>query len=413
MKTLGLLASLGLSVLAGASVAADATGRPETLTLSNFQFGPQNRWAFSHMREVIPTAKISKDEKRVLPLKRGADYIDDLKISFAGQEQSIDAIADSQYIDGILVLKNGEIVLEEYYGHLEESKPHLMNSVSKSVVALVAARLAEEKIIDLEKPVAYYLPELAESGWGPDSLQVVLDMKDGSDYTETYPDFTTTFRLQDCAIGWTDADYCPENGPSGLREFLPSIGRDETKVGKFDYRSGSTNVIGWVMERATGKPLAELISTYVWQPMGAEFDADITVDIGGAALADHGMSSTLRDLGRVGLLVLNDGRALNEQVIPAEFIADLHAEPDVGNRISTEGATSESNPYYRSFWWGQGNPERDLTGVGIHGQILRVAPEAGVVVVIYSTWPRADSDGTNELWYPTLGLTETLVERFR
>ena len=413
MEKSSILISLGLSVLAGASIAAEIADRPETLTLTNFQFGPQNRWAFSHMREVIPTAKIAKDDKQLLPLNRGAGYVEEFTISFDGQEQSIEKIAESHYIDGLLVLKDGEIVFEEYYGHLDESKPHLMNSVSKSVVGLVAGKLAEEEVIDLAKPVSYYLPELAKSGWGQDSLQVVLDMRDGSDYTELYPDFTTTFRLQDCAIGWTEADYCPENGPRGLREFLPSIGRDESKAGKFRYRSGSTNVIGWVLERATGKPLAELISTYVWQPMGAEFDADITVDIGGAALADHGMSSTLRDLGRVGLLVLNDGSAFGKQVVPAEFIADLHAEPDVANRVATEEALPDYNPYYRSFWWGQGNAERDLTGLGIHGQVLRVAPEAGIVVVIFSTWPRADGDGENELWFPALGLADGLVEKFR
>ena len=247
MEKSSILISLGLSVLAGASIAAEIADRPETLTLSNFQFGPQNRWAFSHMREVIPTAKIAKDDKRVLPLNRGAGYVEEFTISFDGQEQSIEKIAERHYIDGLLVLKDGEIVFEEYYGHLEESKPHLMNSVSKSVVGLVAGKLAEEEVIDLAKPVSYYLPELAKSGWGQDSLQVVLDMRDGSDYTELYPDFTTTFRLQDCAIGWTEADYCPKNGPRGLREFLPSIGRDESMAGKFSYRSGSTNVIGWVL----------------------------------------------------------------------------------------------------------------------------------------------------------------------
>jgi CubicO group peptidase (beta-lactamase class C family) len=122
-----------------------------------------------------------------------------------------------------------------------------------------------------------------QSGWGPDSLRTLLDMRDGSDYTEDYPDFSTTFRIQDCAIGWTDADYCPENGPNGLYEFLPTIGRNEAKVGKFSYRSGSTNVIGWVLEEATGQPLAELISTHIWKPMGAEYDANITVDAGGRA----------------------------------------------------------------------------------------------------------------------------------
>ncbi|MGB0620125.1 MAG: serine hydrolase domain-containing protein [Myxococcota bacterium] len=407
-----LVSSLVVSVLAAAATGTAGGGRPGSLTLANFQFGPQNRWAFSHMSEVIPTADIRHDGGRVLALERGGDYVDDFSVAFAGRERSIEEIVARQYIDGLLILKDGKIVFERYYGHAAEAKPHLMNSVSKSVVGLVAGKLAGEGWIDLSKPVSHYVPALAKSGWGPDSLQTVLDMRDGSDYTEIYPDFTTTFRLQDCAIGWTDADYCPEDGARGLEEFLPTIGRDESKVGKWSYRSGSTDVIGWVLEAATGQPLAELISIHVWQPMGAEYDANITVDEGGAALADHGMSSTLRDLGRVGLLVLNDGRAFGKQVVPAAFIADLHAQRGDPS-WPAEAATSGLEPYYRSFWWGVGNAERDLSGYGIHGQILRVAPEAGIVVALYSTWPRADGDGENEFWSAGDELVSALVARFR
>ena len=286
-----------------------------------------------------------------------------------------------------------------------------MNSVSKSVVALVAGKLAAQGVIDLDKPVSHYVPALAKSGYAPDSLQTVLDMRDGSDYTEDYPDFTTTFRLQDCAIGWTDSDYCPKNGPESLYEFLPMIGRDEAKLGKFSYRSGSTNVIGWVLEAATGQPLAELISQHVWQPMGAEFDANITVDKGGFVLADHGMSSTLRDLTRLGLLVLNNGKAQGKEVIPAPFIQDILAQQGDPNwpYPAPEGYT----PSYRSFWWGEGNSGGDVSGYGIHGQFVRVVPEADLVITLYSTWPRADGNGESHGWGATAELMEALIAKFR
>ena len=302
-------------------------------------------------------------------------------------------------------------MFEQYYGSLKPELPHLMNSVSKSVVALVAGKLAAQGVIDLDKPVSHYVPALAKSGYAPDSLQTVLDMRDGSDYTEDYPDFTTTFRLQDCAIGWTDADYCPKNGPESLYEFLPMIGRDEAKLGKFSYRSGSTNVIGWVLEAATGQPLAELISEHVWQPMGAEFDANITVDKGGFVLADHGMSSTLRDLTRLGLLVLNNGKALGKEVIPAPFIRDILEQQGDPNwpYPAPEGYT----PSYRSFWWGEGNSGGDVSGYGIHGQFVRVVPEADLVITLYSTWPRADGNGESHGWGATAELMEALIAKFR
>jgi CubicO group peptidase (beta-lactamase class C family) len=259
--------------------------------------------------------------------------------------------------------------------------------------------------------VSEYVPALAKSGYGPDSLQTVLDMRDGSDYTEDYPDFTTTFRIQDCAIGWTDADYCPKNGPVGLYEFLPTIGRDLAKLGKFSYRSGSTDVIGWVLEAATGQPLAELISEHVWQPIGAEFDANITVDAGGAVLADHGMSASLRDLGRVGLLVLNDGKARGVEVIPAAFVRDI---------LNTQGdpkwpypAPEGTKPNYRSFWWTEGNSGGDVSGYGIHGQFVRVAPKSDLVVAMYSTWPRADGNGKTHGWEASAELIDAIIAKFQ
>lgn len=388
----------------------DQISRPKDLNLSNFQFGPSNRWSFSHLREVLPTVNIEHSEEHALKLKKNKKYNENFDLDYDGQTQSINDIAGKRYIDGIIILKNDEILFERYYGDLTEDKPHLMNSLSKSVVGLLAGRLEQDGLIDFDKPVSYYVPELSKSGWGPDSLRLVLDMKDGSDYSEDYPDFTTTFRIQDCAIGWTDADYCPEKIENGLYSFLPTIGRKESNIGTFKYRSGSTDVIGWVLEKASGKPLANLISEYIWKPMGAEFDAYITVDESGFVLADHGMNSTLRDLSRLGLLVLNEGKVFSQQIILEEFIRDMHAHEDPNWPYDVSDGTS---PYYRSFWWGKGNTERDLNGYGIHGQLLRVAPKAEMVVAIYSSWPRADGDSSSKYWDKSDELIDALIKKFR
>jgi CubicO group peptidase (beta-lactamase class C family) len=411
MKITAILTSLCIGVAFSSACLAEQSGRPEQMTLAEFQFGPDNRWTFSHMREVLPTVNIERDAGLVLVLKKSDSLVSDFSVEFMGRTQTIDEIAENQFIDGLLVLKEREIVFEKYYGHLTAERPHLMNSISKSVVGLLAGKLAQQGVIDLDRPVSHYVPALASSGWGPDSLRTVLDMRDGSDYTEDYEDFGTTFRLQDCAVGWTDADYCPEDGPRGAYEFLQTIGRNEDNLGKFHYRSGSTDIIGWVLEEATDEPLAQLISTHIWKPMGAEFDANITVDESGFVLADHGMSSTLRDLGRVGLLVLNEGRAFGNEVVPADFIEDMHGhagDPE-WPYIPYEGY----EPYYRSFWWGEGNDGRDLSGYGIHGQFVRVAPEDRLVIVMYSTWPRADGDGTTHGWDRSAELIEAIIGRFR
>ncbi len=413
MKRMPLLLSMiVLSLLACKAGFADYSGRPESLTLENFQVGPDNRWAFSHIREVLPTVNIRHDDHQVLPLVRSAAAVDDFTLVMQGKAQPIDAIAEQQYIDGLLILKDGKIVFEKYYGHLKPELPHLMMSVSKSVIGLLTGVLEEKGVIDLSKSVAHYVPELAKSGWGPDPIRTMLDMRDGSAYTEDYEDKNSSVGAQDCAVAWTDADYCPDDGPRGGYEFFPTIGRNPDNLGKFVYKSGTTDVMGWVLEAATGKPLAELISQYIWQPMGAEFDANITVDEGGFVLADGGMNATLRDLGRFGLLAMNGGKALGKQVVPAAFIKDIRDQPGDPNWPYDDEPESWS-PYYRSYWWGTGNEGRSFGGFGINGQHVQVAPDDGIVIAVFSTWPRADGDLNGYYWGQLYELSDALVEKFR
>ncbi len=381
------------------------------MNLESFQSGPDNRWAFSHLREVIPTVNIPRDRSGFQLLKRSPNVVSDFSVEFQGVNQSINKIAASQYLDGLLIVKNNQIVVENYYGHLSESRPHLINSMSKSVIGLLARKLAADGVIDLDLPVSHYVPALSKSGYGPDSLESLLDMRDGSKWSEDYEDFTTTFRIQDCVISWTDADYCPKEVPNSLYTFLPTVDRDPSKLGSFEYRSGSVNVIGWVLETVTKKPLAELISTYIWQPMGAEFDANITVDKGGFALADHGISASLRDFGRFGLLMLNDGKSFGNQVIPSSVVNDIFNQK--GDPTWSLPTRPGYKPFYRSFWWGEGNPGGDIGGKGIHGQTLRVVPQADMVIVMYSSWPRAEANGDRVGWLQTDELVDAIVAKFR
>lgn len=400
-----------LTIIALCSAAvANGAERPDDVGVENFQFGPQNRWAFSHIREVLTTATIPNDRDRLMALPASDDYAGAFSIDFQGETQAIADIAKHQYIDGLLVLRKGEVLHESYYGALTEDHQHLMMSQSKSVVALLASVLEARGLIDFDKTVADYVPELAKSGWGPDSLRTLLDMRDGADYTEDYEDFGSTVRLQDCAVGWGRGEYCPEDGPRGGYEFYPTVGRNEDNLGRFVYKSGTTDALGWVLEVAGGARLADLIAEHIWQPMGAEFDAYITVDEAGFALADGGMNAALRDMGRLGQLMLNRGEALGKQIVPAAFIEDIYSQP--GDPAWPYPDDTDYAPYYRSQWWGHGNGEGDVSAAGIHGQYLHVAPEADMVVAVFSTWPRADGGETHG-WGPIGELTEAIIAHWR
>ena len=383
-----------LATLTTATLAADQGRigtRPIGIDKTNAQFSPNNRWAFSHMRELYPTALINNDPRRKHLLPGNPAHPSEISINFRGNQVSLDALARRYFTDAIAVYKDGELVVEGYYGEQKPDRPHLMMSMTKSVTAVLVAKYVAEGLIDLNKTVADYIPELAKSGWGPDSLRAVWDMRDGAAYSEVYDDPSSTVWQHSCASGWLELKDCPNGAMRSSYEFLPTVQRDEHIVGEFHYKSASTDVLAWVLERVTGRSFVQLVSEEVWQQIGAEYPADITVDLDGYGWASGGMSATLRDLVRFGVMALNLGAVGHRQVFPSSHFEDVMSHPADDSWPYGESAKGWK-PYYRSFWWGVGNGLGDFEAVGIHGQIIRVSPKDDLVIVYLSSWPAAEGE---------------------
>lgn len=383
-----LLLSCALATSAPTHAATVVDARPAGLTGANWQFGPHNRWAYTHLREILPTKAIPNDPDRVRPLPGLTTAAPDLDLVIDGTPTTLAAAMQAQYVDGVLVLKNGRVVAERYAGTLTPERSHLIWSVTKTVTGLVAGAVAADGLIDLDRTVGDYVPELAASGWGHDTLRAVLDMRDSSNWSEDYDLPDSTVRRQDCADGLLAGSRCGDQPLIGNYAFLPTVGTDPERSGTFVYKSGTADVMAWVLERATGLRFADLVSERLWQPMGASRAAGITVDVGGFTLASGGMTATLRDLGRMGQLMLDRGRVGDVQVIPAPWLDDLFSDP--GTAPWPRGADTDRKPYYRSFVWGTGDGRGTVAAHGVHGQSIYVAPATGVVIVVLSTWPQAD-----------------------
>ena len=221
----------------------------------------------------------------------------------------------------------------------------------------------------------------------------MLDMRDTSDWTEDYDALDSTVRRQDCADGLLTGELCADTEVVGNYVFLPSVGRDDTRAGKFVYKSGTTDVIAWVLEAATGKRFADIVSEKIWKPMGAERSAGITVDVSGFTLASGGMFATLRDMGRVGQLMLNRGMHGEAQLVPASWMDDIFnrsGDPDVPQEFGLKPVWRLGNPYYRSFIWGVGDGRGTVYAAGVHGQFVYVSPATKTVIAMFSSWPNAD-----------------------
>ncbi len=187
----------------------------------------------------------------------------------------------------------------------------------------------------------------------------------------------------------------PDQGkprPADAIEYFLTLANDGPHGGPFRYRSILTDVLAWVLEKVGQARFSDLVARELWQPMGAERDAEVTVDSHGNALADGGISATLRDTGRVGLLALRRRRAREEQVVPEAWLDDtVKGAPDGPVAFTTgDGATGyPPGAHYRNCWWVT-NPELPMfNAAGIHGQSIFVHVPGQTVVVKLSSWPDA------------------------
>jgi len=386
MKASGFCTLILLVMCSSASATEDS--RPPGVAGDTWQFGPLNRWAYTHIREILPTKDIPNLSMQVQPIPGLSDAASELEIELNGETVLLSAAMKTQYVDGILVIRNGVAIAELYDGTLNAQRTHLMWSVSKTVTSLVTASVAADGLIDLNKTVADYVPALATSGWANDTLRDLLDMKDASNWNEDYDAPDSTVRRQDCADGLLTGPMCLNSKVIGNYLFLPDVGHDPSRKGKFAYKSGTTDVMAWVLEAATGKRFADLVSERIWKPIGAERSAGITVDVSGFTLASGGMFATLRDISRVGLLMLNRGKVGDEQVIPAAWMDDVFGH--AGDPAWPYGSAPGTEPYYRSFIWGIGDGKGTVMAQGVHGQYIYVSPSTNTVIAMFSTWPNAD-----------------------
>lgn len=383
-----LFAVLGVALTAVSATAATDDARPQGLTGATWQFGPLNRWAYTHIGEILPLKAIPNDYRSVRPLPGLESALSELDLLVDGRETTLRQAMQRNYMDGVLVIRNGEVIVERYAGTLTAERTHLLWSVSKTVTGLTAASVEADGLIKLDKTVADYVPELATTGWGDNSLRALLDMRDTSDWNEDYAAADSTVRRQDCADGLLTGPMCDGAPVIGNYQFLPGVGRDDGRKDRFVYKSGTTDVIAWVLEAATGKRFADLVSERIWKPMGAERSAGVTVDVSGFTLASGGMVSTLRDLGRLGQLMLDRGSVGDAQLIPSAWVQDLFDQPGDPNwPYPVEG---DLKPYYRSFVWGVGDGAGTVQAHGVHGQFIDVSPSTDTVIAIFSSWPDAD-----------------------
>jgi CubicO group peptidase (beta-lactamase class C family) len=362
------------------------------VTLANWQDPPYNRWGFQHVRELIPTARISRGPGPVWRLPRAERDLSALTVRAGDRRVRLERFLRETFTDGFLVLHRGRIVAERYLNGLEPDTPHLLMSISKSITSTVAGVLAGRGVLSPSDLVTDHVPELLGTSFEGCTVRHLLDMRAGTRFDEDYANIDADVRVYEQVYLWRPRT--DDGLPADATAYFATLANARAHGGTFEYRSILTDVLAWVVERAAGARLAELIARELWQPMGAEFDAEITVDGHGNAMADGGVCCTLRDLARFGLLMLRGGRRGRTRVVPDAWIRDiLTADDDTVAAFSGDVELQELPPggYYRDNWWVVSAERPTLYGWGINGQTVFVDGRADVVVAKLSTWPEASS----------------------
>ncbi len=363
------------------------------VTLANWRQAPFSSWSFHNLRRVLPT--------EALPVERyGPAYTLESRdlhrlplTDQAGRSSSLSAVLEQTYTTGFLVLHRGRLVFEWYDRGLSARRPHVIFSVTKSVTGALAGILADRGLLDPEAPVADLLPEVAGSAYEDATLRHLLDMTVGSGFVEDYENPTPEYLAYRAASAWNPS---AEADRVDLRSFLSGLSKGGPPHGyAFHYVSPNSDLLGWAIERAAGKSYAELLAEEIWQPMGAEGEAYITIDRLGAPRTAGGLCVTGRDLARFGELMRLGGCLNGKQILPHWWLEDIH---EAGDRDAWQrGNFAEFLPQgrYRSQWYQLGDDDGTLFGIGIHGQWLFIDPAQETVIVKFSADPVASNDSAD------------------
>jgi CubicO group peptidase (beta-lactamase class C family) len=354
--------------------------------------------SFSHIDKVLPRYDTLRKSASPLPLPKTASA-PNLGYRFERQEYSIDDFLAHQRITGLLVIKDGQILAERYQYDRKDSDRFVSHSMAKSITSLaIGIALAEKKISSLDDTVAKYEPKLAGSPYGETTIRNILRMSSGVPFDESYngkDDLTrfNTTRFQQDSV-------------AALRELTT---REVEQGSRFHYASAETVNLVMVLRKAAGAPLADFLTPRLWQPMGAEADANWTSYRDGTVVGAGNFNAILRDYGRLGILLANDGEAGGKQIIPKDYLLDAtdwHRQPEAFRPY-------KATPYFGygyQFWLFPGEKRR-FALLGVYGQSIFVDPELKLVLVLTAA-ARTASVGKETLGRERDALWRGLVASF-
>lgn len=353
------------------------------------QWTPEQRAIGYRNMHKLDATHVVRRGSIIRPLPRATRQISP-RCNWKGETMDLGCLMKSMRISGVIVLRDGEVVLENYDLGRTEKDCWLAQSVTKSVTAILAgAAIQDGHIKSMDALVADYIPEMKSGAYASVTIRQLFTMTSGVKWSEDYADPNSdVFRAGHC---------CYEAGVHPIVAYMRHLPRAAEPGTTYNYSTGETDIAGILVSNAVGRPLSEYLSNKLWQPYGMEEDANWVVDRFGRDRGGSGISMTLRDYARIGQFMLDGGKAGAAQVLPPDWLAE-----------ATRAQITFSTPHrghaalgYGYSWW----IFRDsYAGLGSDGQAIFVYPQSKVVIAVNSAWP---APNTPEDWQ---GLEATFAQ---
>jgi CubicO group peptidase (beta-lactamase class C family) len=353
--------------------------RPRGLLVDKYSYmsPPFNYHYFHHIDQLGFTLDTVRREGLVLALGRSPKSFG-VNYSVNGKQYTLEDYFTQNHVTGFLVLQDNVILLERYFHGARPEDRFVSQSISKSIVAVLIGIAVDKHLIDsVNEPVTRYLPELAATGYRNATIKNVLQMATGVDYSENYQDSTSGAARIGAAL---------VSGQQSFRDFVASMKPTATPPGtKFEYQSVNTQLLGMLIEKASGWSLNSFASQMLWEKLGAESDAFFyrsknQKDICAFAC----FNATLRDYGRFGLMMLNRGTSMGERIVSEEWVRQ---STTADAPYLTPGPSAGGRMGYGYQWWLPAGHPGVFQAIGIYGQSIWVDPAKRLVIVQTSAWP--------------------------
>lgn len=387
----------------------DSMDYKDAVKLENITFPVFNRYAFSNLNEFVKT-RIVNNGRETDELKYGKPV--DLRTvqvkDFDNNKMSMKDYLKKVNTDGFLVLKDNEIIVEEYFDYQSEMSKHIMFSVTKSLTGILLAKAIYEGYLSYDDKVSDILPELKDPGFKNVTVRNILDMQLILDFSEDYSDPKADIWYYSIAFGLMPEpkDY---NGPKHAKEALVDL-KIKSDERNFLYTTPISDLCNWVLTRIKNKPLSEIFQEEIFSKIGAERESLYSIDSFGTEMASGGFMVTLRDAARIAKLMLNKGMYNGEEILPKEIFEEfenMDNKEEYRKRYQTSLQAKQPGKkewFYKNQIWFMNSEDEDYSFIGVYGQILYVNPKKNIVVI---------KQGSNKVASePMLGYQNAMIQQF-